>query len=68
MDDDDGDPSSTVRADDGDCDGVLPPRDCDDANPSIGSSFDDSDCDGVPTGDDCDDEDPEYDPGVGPRL
>jgi formylglycine-generating enzyme required for sulfatase activity len=52
---DDGDPKSTVRADDGDCDGVLTADDCDDGDAS--KPNDDIDCDGVLTSDDCDDGD-----------
>jgi formylglycine-generating enzyme required for sulfatase activity len=56
---DDTDPKSTVRADDGDCDGVLTADDCDDGDENVTVVADDGDCDGVLTLDDCDDGDEE---------
>jgi hypothetical protein len=54
---DDGDPSSTVIAEDGDCDGVPTPDDCDDGDGALGASAEDGDCDGALTAVDCDDGD-----------
>ena len=58
VDCDDGDPASTAKADDLDCDGVRTEDDCDDIDPTSTVVADDADCDGVRTEDDCDDTDP----------
>ena len=55
---DDNDPTSTVIADDVDCDGTLTADDCDDNNPLSTILSDDADCDTILMADDCDDNNP----------
>ncbi|MFT7620881.1 MAG: hypothetical protein ACI9WU_000040, partial [Myxococcota bacterium] len=49
--------SSTIKAEDADCDGVLTAADCDDNNSASTTVGADADCDGAATALDCDDTD-----------
>ena len=59
VDCDDNDASSTVVADDADCDGTITADDCDDNDAGSLTTAEDGDCDGTITIDDCDDTDPD---------
>jgi hypothetical protein len=52
---DDADATSTIVADDADCDGTVTAADCDDTSAASTIVADDADCDGTVTAADCDD-------------